>query len=132
MPSQSRDHRVHHKKSDGEGDPYNASRGFFYSHVGWLLLKKPQAVLDAGKQLNFDDLLAVSSSTPASRPCMFGGFCSWTLGTAESICHMFSGPLRALPTQPRSLVEPVLVLLGPVYLRLLQVQRFLDRIFRAW
>ena len=36
-------------------------RGFFYSHVGWLLLKKPQAVKDAGKQLNFDDLLAVST-----------------------------------------------------------------------
>ena len=58
--AQSRDHRVHHKNSDREGDPYNASRGFFYSHVGWLLLKKPQAVKDAGKQLNFDDLLAVS------------------------------------------------------------------------
>ncbi|XP_026193456.1 uncharacterized protein LOC34619756 [Cyclospora cayetanensis] len=54
----SRDHRVHHKNSDREGDPYNASRGFFYSHVGWLLLKKPQAVKDAGRQLNFDDLLA--------------------------------------------------------------------------
>ncbi|CDJ29508.1 fatty acyl-CoA desaturase, putative [Eimeria mitis] len=53
-----RDHRVHHKNSDKEGDPYNASRGFFYSHVGWLLLKKPQSVKDAGKQLNFDDLLA--------------------------------------------------------------------------
>ncbi|KAL8446148.1 hypothetical protein Emag_004834 [Eimeria magna] len=54
----SRDHRVHHKRSDKEGDPYNASRGFFYSHVGWLLLKKPAAVIEAGKQLNFDDLLA--------------------------------------------------------------------------
>lgn len=53
-----RDHRVHHKNSDREGDPYNASRGFFYSHVGWLLVKKPQAVKDAGKQLVFDDLLA--------------------------------------------------------------------------
>lgn len=53
-----RDHRVHHKRSDKEGDPYNASRGFFYSHVGWLLLKKPQAVMEYGKQLNFDDLLA--------------------------------------------------------------------------
>ncbi|KAL8436393.1 hypothetical protein ACSSS7_001793 [Eimeria intestinalis] len=56
----SRDHRVHHKRSDQEGDPYNASRGFFYSHVGWLLLKKPASVIEAGKQLNFDDLLAAA------------------------------------------------------------------------
>lgn len=53
-----RDHRVHHKRSDKEGDPYNAARGFFYSHVGWLLLRKPEAVINAGRQLNFDDLLA--------------------------------------------------------------------------
>ncbi|CDJ43157.1 fatty acyl-CoA desaturase, putative [Eimeria tenella] len=53
-----RDHRVHHKNSDKEGDPYNASRGFFYSHVGWLLLKKPPSVREAGKQLCFDDLIA--------------------------------------------------------------------------
>ncbi|CDJ61496.1 fatty acyl-CoA desaturase, putative [Eimeria maxima] len=48
-----RDHRVHHKNSDKEGDPYNASRGFFYSHVGWLLLKKPQSVKDAGSCLRW-------------------------------------------------------------------------------
>lgn len=59
---QCRDHRVHHKNSDKEGDPYNASRGFFYSHVGWLLLKKPPSVREAGKQLCFDDLIAVSGN----------------------------------------------------------------------
>lgn len=53
-----RDHRVHHKWSDTDSDPHNANRGFFFCHVGWLLMKKSQAVIDAGKQLNFDDLLA--------------------------------------------------------------------------
>jgi len=32
-----RDHRVHHEYSDTDADPHNATRGFFYSHVGWLL-----------------------------------------------------------------------------------------------
>jgi stearoyl-CoA desaturase (delta-9 desaturase) len=30
-------HRVHHKFVDADGDPHNSSRGFFFSHVGWLL-----------------------------------------------------------------------------------------------
>lgn len=36
----SRDHRVHHKYSETDADPHNATRGFFFSHVGWLLCKK--------------------------------------------------------------------------------------------
>jgi stearoyl-CoA desaturase (delta-9 desaturase) len=51
-----RDHRVHHKHSETKADPHNATRGFFYAHVGWLLINKDPAVGIAGKQLNFDDL----------------------------------------------------------------------------
>lgn len=53
----SRDHRVHHKHSETDADPHNATRGFFFSHMGWLLVKKHPAVVEAGKKLNFDDLL---------------------------------------------------------------------------
>ena len=35
-----RDHRAHHRFSDTDGDPHNSTRGFFFSHVGWLLVKK--------------------------------------------------------------------------------------------
>ncbi|CAG8759362.1 36976_t:CDS:2, partial [Racocetra persica] len=35
-----RDHRAHHRWTDTELDPYNAHRGFFYSHLGWMLLKQ--------------------------------------------------------------------------------------------
>lgn len=35
-----RDHRVHHKLVDCDGDPYNVSRGFFHAHLGWLMIKK--------------------------------------------------------------------------------------------
>lgn len=52
-----RDHRVHHKHSETDADPHNAKRGFFFSHMGWLLVKKHPAVIEAGKSLNFDDLL---------------------------------------------------------------------------
>lgn len=31
------DHRLHHKFVDDVDDPYNAQRGFWYSHIGWIL-----------------------------------------------------------------------------------------------
>ena len=31
-------HRAHHKYSDTDKDPHNINRGFFYSHIGWLLI----------------------------------------------------------------------------------------------
>lgn len=51
-----RDHRVHHKYSETSADPHDASRGFFFAHMGWLYVKKDQAVVAAGRELNFDDL----------------------------------------------------------------------------
>lgn len=39
----SSDHRRHHKDTDGEDDPYDISKGFFWAHIGWLLFKlKPR------------------------------------------------------------------------------------------
>jgi len=51
-----RDHRVHHKYSETHADPHNATRGFFYAHMGWLFVKKHKAVIEAGKELDFSDL----------------------------------------------------------------------------
>jgi stearoyl-CoA desaturase (delta-9 desaturase) len=31
-------HRVHHRYTDTEFDPYDASKGFLYSHIGWMLI----------------------------------------------------------------------------------------------
>ncbi len=59
----SRDHRVHHKHSDTPADPHNATRGFWFSHIGWLLTKKDPAVIRAGKELDFSDLRADSFVT---------------------------------------------------------------------
>lgn len=33
-------HRLHHRFTDTANDPYNAKRGFWFSHIGWIM-KKP-------------------------------------------------------------------------------------------
>ena len=52
----SRDHRVHHKYAETDADPHNAKLGFWFSHMGWLFVKKHPAVVESGKRLRFDDL----------------------------------------------------------------------------
>ncbi|KAI7819244.1 delta-9 fatty acid desaturase [Gamsiella multidivaricata] len=37
----SRGHRAHHRWTDTEKDPYSAHRGLFFSHIGWMLVKRP-------------------------------------------------------------------------------------------
>ncbi|KAH1024456.1 hypothetical protein HUJ05_003937 [Dendroctonus ponderosae] len=54
----SRDHRVHHKFQETDADPHNAKRGFFFSHMGWLLCKKHQEVKNKGKGVDMSDLYA--------------------------------------------------------------------------
>ena len=34
------DHRRHHKLTDTEEDPYSAAKGFWYSHMGWILVEE--------------------------------------------------------------------------------------------
>lgn len=53
-----RDHRVHHKFSETDADPHNATRGFFFSHIGWLLCKKHPEVKAKGKGMDLSDLRA--------------------------------------------------------------------------
>ncbi|CAH1405201.1 unnamed protein product [Nezara viridula] len=53
-----RDHRLHHKYSDTDADPHNSRRGFFFSHVGWLLVTKHPEVIAKGRQIDLSDLEA--------------------------------------------------------------------------
>jgi len=32
-------HRFHHRHVDTDDDPYNAQEGFFYSHIGWVMVE---------------------------------------------------------------------------------------------
>ena len=51
-----RDHRVHHKYSETDADPHNAERGFFFAHVGWLLMKKHPDVITKAQQSDLTNL----------------------------------------------------------------------------
>lgn len=51
-----RDHRVHHKYSETDADPHNATRGFFFSHIGWLLVRKHPDVRSKGQGIDLSDL----------------------------------------------------------------------------
>lgn len=50
-----RDHRAHHRYTDTDRDPYNANRGFWYSHIGWMLLKQDPAKIG---RVSIEDLNA--------------------------------------------------------------------------
>ena len=51
-----RDHRLHHKYTETDADPHNANRGFFFAHVGWLLMLKHPQVLIKGQNIDLSDL----------------------------------------------------------------------------
>jgi stearoyl-CoA desaturase (Delta-9 desaturase) len=56
----SANHRVHHRFcDDNERDPYSAGRGFWYSHIGWMLRNYPSAEPDFSlvKDLEKDPML---------------------------------------------------------------------------
>ncbi len=56
----SANHRVHHRFcDDNEVDPYSAGRGFWYSHIGWMLRNYPSATPDFNlvKDLERDPML---------------------------------------------------------------------------
>ncbi|XP_070151665.1 (11Z)-hexadec-11-enoyl-CoA conjugase isoform X3 [Polyergus mexicanus] len=51
-------HRTHHRYTDTSADPHNSNRGFFFSHVGWLMMKHHPAVKEYGKNVNMSDIAA--------------------------------------------------------------------------
>jgi len=55
-----RDHRAHHRYVDTDKDPYNSRKGFFWAHMGWLLVKQNKAAVGKADcaDLEADPLLA--------------------------------------------------------------------------
>ncbi|XP_014219897.1 acyl-CoA Delta(11) desaturase-like [Copidosoma floridanum] len=51
-------HRLHHKYTDTDADPHNSTRGFFFSHVGWLMAKRNPAVIEKMKTIDLSDIKA--------------------------------------------------------------------------
>ncbi|KAI8441320.1 hypothetical protein MSG28_014941 [Choristoneura fumiferana] len=53
-----RNHRLHHKYTDTDADPHNSTRGFFYSHFGWLCVDKHPYVVIKSKTIDVADILS--------------------------------------------------------------------------
>eukprot|EP00300_Choanocystis_sp_HF-7_P036874 c52815_g1_i1.p2 GENE.c52815_g1_i1~~c52815_g1_i1.p2 ORF type:complete len:357 (+),score=48.69 c52815_g1_i1:96-1166(+) len=92
-----RDHRVHHKCSETDGDPYNAARGMFFAHIGWVMVRKHPEVLAQGKKIDVSDLEAdrvVAFQRKFYLPLVFL-FC---YGVPTAVCWYFFGesPVCAL------------------------------------
>lgn len=51
-----RDHRCHHKWTDTDADPYNARRGFLFSHLGWIVQRKHPQVRRKGRTIDMRDI----------------------------------------------------------------------------
>uniref|UniRef100_A0A146L637 Acyl-CoA desaturase n=1 Tax=Lygus hesperus TaxID=30085 RepID=A0A146L637_LYGHE len=51
-----RDHRVHHKYTDTDADPHNSKRGFFYCHMGWLMVKRLPLTKKRIKEIDMSDI----------------------------------------------------------------------------
>jgi stearoyl-CoA desaturase (Delta-9 desaturase) len=54
-----RDHRAHHRYVDTDKDPYAATKGFWYAHVGWMLVKQDKSRIGHAdiSDLNADPLV---------------------------------------------------------------------------
>ena len=50
-------HRKHHQFTDQDGDPHDSSRGFWWSHIGWVLYSKTDILLK-GDPKQVPDLVA--------------------------------------------------------------------------
>lgn len=50
-------HRLHHRHTDTDRDPYNIKRGFFYAHVGWILVETPRHDYSNVRDLAQDPML---------------------------------------------------------------------------
>lgn len=62
-------HRMHHAGVDGDHDPHDARRGFWYSHIGWMILKEskekdPRTMRKFARDIVADPYLDALSSLP--------------------------------------------------------------------
>ena len=51
------DHRRHHQHIDTDADPYNIRRGFWWAHIGWLMVEQEPADFSNVRDLSADPLI---------------------------------------------------------------------------
>ncbi|KAF9886008.1 hypothetical protein FE257_012189 [Aspergillus nanangensis] len=51
-----REHRLHHRYTDTERDPYNIKQGFLHAHILWVLVKTPHSRRSTATRADISDL----------------------------------------------------------------------------
>ena len=51
------DHRRHHLKTDSDEDPYSIVRGFFWAHMGWVMISEHEERIENVEDLQLDPIL---------------------------------------------------------------------------
>jgi stearoyl-CoA desaturase (delta-9 desaturase) len=94
------DHRYHHRFVDQEADPYNIRLGFFYAHIGWVFLKRPEnSSFDNARDLLQDPLVRwqhryyvpLAIFVGGGLPLLIGYFLDNALG-----CFLLAGVTRTV------------------------------------
>jgi stearoyl-CoA desaturase (delta-9 desaturase) len=85
------DHRAHHADTDGDGDPYNIRRGFWWAHMGWVFFQSPKRN-DAGaiRDLSDDPCVRFQNRHYLALAFVFGALLPAALGM------LWGDPLGAL------------------------------------
>lgn len=52
------DHRRHHLVTDTDDDPYSVLKGFFWAHIGWVMVSQDEAIVEKVEDLEADPILA--------------------------------------------------------------------------
>ena len=91
-------HRRHHRHVDHTPDPYNSTRGLWYSHVGWVLERLPESKervpvpdLESDPLLRWQHRHTILIGACAG--LVVPGLIGWTLGDFWG-GFLFGGPLR--------------------------------------
>lgn len=92
------DHRVHHARTDEEGDPHNIRKGFWWAHIGWLLYRSPPNT-ERSRDLLADPLIRFQDRFYLVLGVLFGmilpTLIAWTWGDPLGGC-LLAGFLRLL------------------------------------
>lgn len=49
---------MHHKYSDTNADPHNSKRGFFFTHLGWIMMKEHPEFIKKSKNIDLSDIMS--------------------------------------------------------------------------
>lgn len=98
----SSDHRVHHKFEDTDKDPYSIKKGFWYAHMGWMMVHEAVSLpinapdLEKNKLVKFqhDNYLVSAIVVGYVLPLVVG----WLMGNAL-LGLVIAGGLRIFLTQ---------------------------------